>query len=264
MKVLITGASGGLGRAFVNECAKRNYTIIATDINQYGLDSIKKGIEYRFAKEIFTYQCDITSQESVDSLIKYLENNNFNIDMLLNVAGLDYEGGFIENGFQEINNIIQLNISGTLRITHEIISKRIKERPLYIVNVSSLAAEQPMPLKATYAASKRFLLDFSYALAEEMKSESVNVLALCPGGLATKETVIKAIEGQGFFGQVTTCNIERMVHQTINNVLKGKRKYVPNIFNKITAFLGGFIPITITTRILYKRWSKAQSTWLNK
>jgi len=264
MNVLITGAAGGLGRAFVNECARRGYFIIATDVNKHGLSNIRQGIEYRFGKSILTYQCDITSQESIDILMKQLEDKEIGIDMLLNVAGLESEGNFKENSFENINKIIQLNILGTLRITHNVLSRRFDKRPLYIVNVSSLAAKQPIPLKATYAASKRFLLDFTYALAQEQKHDSVKVLALCSGGLATNVNVIQRIEAQGFFGTITTCRIEKTVHRTINKVLKGKTIYIPGIFNKFTTFLGYFIPVNIKTKILYKRWFNAQSTWLTK
>lgn len=264
MNVLITGASGGLGRAFVNECVKREDTVIATDINQHGLVGIQQGVEHRFGKQIYTYPCDITSPTSMNSFMNYLLEKSLKVDMLLNVAGLDYEGSFMKRDFCETNNIIQLNILGTLRMTYEILSTRDKTKPFYIINVSSLAAEQPIPLKATYAASKRFLLDFSYALAEEMKREKVHVLALCPGGLATKDSVIKAIKAQGFFGKITTCHMETMVHRTINQALKGKRKYIPGFFNKFTTFLGKFLPIPLITKILYKRWFLAQSTWLDQ
>ncbi len=263
MKVLITGAAGGLGRAFVNECAKRGYEICAIDINESGLKNIKEGIKNRFSKDIVTFNCDITDDASIKSLGESLNELDFRPDMLLNVAGVDHEGGFTQREFNELNRIVELNISGTLRITHNVVSQKEKNKPLYIVFVSSLAAEQPIPLKATYAASKRFLLDFSYALGEELKEDNVKVLALCPGGLATKDDVIKAIEGQGFFGSVTTCNIEKVVTRTIDKVLKGRKKYVPGNFNKFTAILGSLIPINLTTKLLHKRWTKAQSTWLN-
>jgi short-subunit dehydrogenase len=78
----------------------------------------------------------------------------------------------------------------------------------------------------------------------------------------TNETVIKAIEGQGFFGALTTCRMEVIVKKTIKYVLKGKTKYIPGFFNKFTSLLNHFLPTGITTKILYKRWTKAQSQWL--
>ncbi len=262
MNVLITGAAGGLGRAFINECIKRKYDICATDINEIGLNSIRQGVKNRYDTEILVYQCDITNDESINKLIDYLDDSGFTVDMLLNVAGLDNEGGFLQRPFTDIQNIINLNILGTLRITHRILSRKVINKKFYLINISSLAAEQPIPLKATYAASKRFLLDFSQAISEEFKSKKINVLAVCPAGLVTTESVIKAIKGQGFFGAITTCNMEIIVKKTIDYSLKGRRKYTPGLFNKITSFLNHFLPVNLITKLLFKRWTKAQSTWL--
>jgi len=262
MKVLITGAAGGLGRAFINECISRNYDICATDINAEGLIKIKEGSSLRFGKEILTYPCDISNDNSINDLLAFLKANEFEVDMLFNVAGLDYEGGFLQRDFNEIQNIININIIGTLRMTHKILSLKSSARKTYVINISSLAAEQPIPLKATYAASKRFLLDFSRALGEELSSKNVNVLAVCPAGLATKEDVMSAIQGQGFFGAITTCNMEKVVSRSIVLVLKGRRKYIPGFFNQLVSVLNSFLPVRVTTKLLYKRWAKAQSTWL--
>ncbi|MDD3124126.1 MAG: SDR family NAD(P)-dependent oxidoreductase [Candidatus Izemoplasmatales bacterium] len=262
MKVLITGAAGGLGRTYINECIKRSYEVCATDINNNGLITMREGIYNRYRKNILTYPCDLTNDNSVNKLMDYLKEQQFEVDMLLNVAGIDFEGGFLDRSFSEIQNVINLNILGTLRVTHKILSSKEFSKRFYIINISSLAAEQPIPLKATYAASKRFLLDFSRAIGEELKSKHVNVLAVCPGGLATTCEVMHAINGQGFFGAITTCNMERVVTHSIDYVLKGKTKYIPGIFNKLASCLNYLLPINFTTKYLYKRWAKAQSTWL--
>jgi len=262
MKVLITGAAGGLGRAFVNECTKRNYQVCATDINTQGLKTMKEGIFNRYKKDILIHPCDLTKDDSVQSLLDYLTEQQFDADMLLNVAGIDYEGGFLDRSFSDIQNVINLNILGTLRVIHKILSSKKFSNRFYIVIISSLAAEQPIPLKATYAASKRFLLDFSRALGEELKSKNVNVLAVCPGGLTTTNEVMNAINGQGFFGAITTCNIEKVVTHSIDYVMKGKTKYIPGVFNKLISGLNYLLPVRFTTKYLYKRWAKAQSTWL--
>lgn len=264
MNVLITGAAGGLGRVFINECLKRNYDVCATDIDESGLKQIKDGMFFKHARSILTFPCDITNKSSLDRLMDYLMDNGFEVDMLLNVAGMDKEGGFLERNFSEIEKIIHLNVLGTLGVTHKVLSYKEISKPFYIINISSLAANQPIPLKATYAASKRFLLDFSRALSQELSSKKVKVLAVCPGGLATRDDVMKAIEGQGFFGAITTCNMEKVVSKSIDYVIKGKQIYVPGGVNKFSRFISYFIPVGTTTKILYKRWLKAQSTWLHK
>ena len=264
MRVLITGACGGLGRVFVNECLKRGYSVCAVDINESGLISLVEGTSYRYNQSILYYSCDLTDEKSIDNLIDYLNSNKFHVDMLLNVAGVDYEGGFIEREYNQVKKIIDLNILGTLCISHKILLNRYnKNKKFFLVFVSSLAAEQPIPLKSAYAASKKFLLDFSTAISQELLIENVNVLSVCPGGLVTNDQVLKAIQGQGFFGHLTTCKMEIVVAQTLNKVIRGKtNKYIPGVFNHFLKVLNHLVPINIKMKILYKRWKKAQSTWL--
>lgn len=263
MKVLITGAAGGLGRAFVTECIKRGFSVYATDINEDGLKQIKEGIKRRFNIEILIHQCDITNNDSITALINDIIARDYEIDMLLNVAGVDYEGGFLNREFNDLKKIIDINILGSMAMTHRVIKNRRQNTPFYLVFISSLASQQPIPLKATYAASKRFLLDFSRALAEELQEANINVLTVCPGGLATNTQVIEAILAQGFFGSITTCNIEKVVSKTITKSLKGKRIYIPGFFNRLTTILNRLIPASLTARILYKRWKHAQKMWLD-
>ena len=182
--------------------------------------------------------------------------------MLLNIAGIDYEGGFLERERESIVKIVSLNVEATLRITHAILSRRRQGRPFALVFVSSLASMCPMPLKATYAASKRFLTDFATALRQELKSSNVKVLTLCPGGLPTTEEAIQGITAQGFWGELTTNRLEAVAYNTIEKALKGKSLYIPGVANRTLSFLGKLVPSTLVAAIIYSRWVKAQKKWL--
>ena len=258
MTVLITGASGGLGRAFALDCAERGWDLILTDINAAGLIKVKQGIERQYDVNIISQACDIKSDADVDSLIKSIGDNNIRLDMLLNVAGKDYEGGFTQRSFDKITEILRLNIEATLRMTYKALSLRRKSGKFYIIFVSSLASLYPMPLKAAYAASKRFLLDFSYALGQELKNENVSVLSLCPGGLPTTAEAIRGIEAQGFWGTVTTNKLEKVAHCTVSRVLRGRKLYIPGGLNRLFSIASKFIPAQTIATLLLKRWSKAQ------
>lgn len=99
-----------------------------------------------------------------------------------------------------------------------------------------------MPLKATYAASKRFLLDFATSLRQELKSEDVNVLTLCPGGMVTTQETMRSIKAQDFWGDATTNPLEGVARNTIDRALAGKSINVPGKLNQILSFLGKVIP----------------------
>lgn len=262
MIALITGAAGGLGRAMACECARRGYDLFLTDLNENQLESIRLGVSRRYGVSVSVRVCDLTDPGSVDSLFSHLDGMDIKPDMLLNIAGVDYEGSFAERDSKRINDIIQLNVAATLKVTHSLLERKREGKSLYIVNVSSLASIYPIPLKATYAASKRFLLDFSIALGQELKRDNVRVLALCPGGLATTKEALAGISSQGFWGSATTNRLESVAHKTISRVLKGGRVYIPGALNRALSIAGRFLPATWIAKLLYGRWSSAQSKWL--
>ena len=263
MNVLITGAAGGLGRAMAVECARRGYRLFLTDVNADGLRCLQTGLERQFAATVAIKACDLTSPESVDALLAVLDASGIQFDMLLNIAGIDFEGGFMERDRERVVKIVALNDAGTLRITHAILERRKPQREFTAVFVSSLASLFPMPLKATYAASKRFLLDFALSLRQELKIDGVNVLALCPAGMMTTAENAQAIRAQGFWGDVTTNPLERVARKTLDYALDGRAVYIPGMLNRLLSALGRIVPRTWVAAIVYWRWKCAQRKWLN-
>ena len=262
MFVLITGAAGGLGRVFAMECARRGYDLFLTDINYSGLLLIRKGIENHYPVRVLIRACDLTDAEDVDGLFSLALEESVHFGMLLNIAGIDFEGGFLDRSTEAIIKIVQVNVEATLRITHRVLARRPPNTPFYIVFVSSLASFYPMPLKATYAASKSFLREFSFALDRELGPLGVKVLTLCPGGLPTTDTALQGIAAQGFWGTVTTNRLEQVTRKTITYVLKGRSLYVPGFLNRNLALLGALIPKKTIAGLIFSRWSRAQSRWL--
>lgn len=258
MNVFITGASGGLGRAMADECGRRGYNMFLTDINSDGLVAIQRGLERQFGVTVTTKACDLTNSGSVDELLAVIDRYGIRFDMLLNIAGLDFEGGFLGREREKVVKIVTVNNAATLRITHAILSRRKKGAHFTIVFVSSLASMFPMPLKATYAASKRFLLDFATSLRQELKDHDANVLALCPGGMATTSEAMRGIAAQGIWGDATTNPLEVVARKTLDRALAGKAMYVPGGLNRALSFFGKVIPRPWVAAVVYWRWNSAQ------
>ena len=95
MHVLITGAAGGLGRALAVECARRGYRLFLTDRNAQALCHIQDGLCRQFGVQVTAVPCDLTDSASVDAMLDQIDRAQMQFDMLLNVAGLDYEGAFL-------------------------------------------------------------------------------------------------------------------------------------------------------------------------
>ena len=262
MFVLITGAAGGLGRAFANDCAGRGYDLYLTDVNGAGLQAIRRGIACRYPVRVLTRQCDLADDREVDALFEDAREQGITFGMLLNVAGIDFEGGFRERSADALVKIVRVNVEATMRVTHRVLSHRTEDAPFYLVFVSSLASFYPMPLKATYAASKSFLREFACALGQELRGQGVRVLTLCPGGMMTTAEAVSGISAQGFWGDVTTNPLEKVTHRTISRVLKGYSTYIPGLVNSVFRYLGALVPKRLVARLLYARWQGAQKEWL--
>jgi uncharacterized protein len=255
--VMITGAAGGLGKAFAVECASRGWDLFLTDLSAQNLETLAAGLRNGYGVQVITHACDLTDPASRSSLFETIRSGSMRFAILINVAGIDYEGPFYEQTSQQIRTILRLNIEGTLDMTHAMLEYRNPLAPFRIINVASLAAFYPMPIKATYAASKRFLLDFSLALREEVRGLGATVTVLCPAGLPTTPECIKAIEAQGWMGQMTTQNIGRVANETINAAQAGRPVVIPGIANRCLQSMGGVIPPRLLAALIGSRWRSA-------
>jgi short-subunit dehydrogenase len=255
---LITGATGGLGKAFAVECASRGWNLFLTDIHPEALETLAEMLGRIYGIRVLQRTCDMTDAAGRTELFDYFRTTRRQFRFLINVAGLDYEGPFNERTREEIRTIIRLNIEGTLEVTRELLELRTSRAPFHIINVASAAAFSPMPLKAMYAASKRFVLDFTLALREEVRSEGVTVTALCPAGMPTIPETIDAIERQGWMGLFTTQNIGTVVYETLNAALQGKAMVIPGFFNRQLKRLVLMIPTLRLVSILGRRWESAR------
>ena len=262
MNVMITGAAGGLGRAIALECARRGDDLFLTDVNERGLQSFQFGLTRQFDRKVAARACDLTRPEQVVAMMEEIDRLGLRFDMLLNIAGIDYEGGFLRRERETIAKIVSLNDTATLRITHAVLERRKVDARFYLLFVSSLASMFPMPLKATYAASKRFLFDFALALRQELKPQNASVTVLCPGGLATTDEAMSGIAAQGFWGTATTNRLEKVVRKTVEALRRGKAVYIPGTVNRSFAFLGAIVPRTAVTAVVYHRFANAQKAWL--
>ena len=255
--VLISGATGGLGKAFAVECASRGWDLYLTDLNEANLETLATCLRATYAVKVHYSACDLTDAAARSALFERFRTQNLHFWALLNVAGTDYEGYFLELSRQQIRTIIRLNVEATLEMTHNLVGLRDPLVPFRIVNVASLAAFYPMPVKATYAASKRFLLDFSRALNEELHDQDVSVTVLCPAGMPTTQETIKAIDAQGWAGFVTTQSVGDVAASTVDAALKGRAVVIPGFVNQVLQAFSALLPASLLVHWIASRWKKA-------
>jgi len=256
--VMISGATGGLGKAFAVECASRGWNLYLTDLRAEPLELLGRALSNAYGVQVKWRASDLTDAGQRAALFEALRGERMRFSALINVAGTDHEGLFCEQSADHIRTILRLNIEGTVEMTHALVSLRDRPGVFRVINVASLAAFYPMPYKATYAASKRFLLDFSLALREELAGQGVTVTALCPAGLPTTAECVAAIAAQGWLGQITTQNIGGVAAGALDAALRGKAIYIPGWVNRLLRLLGGLAPAGLVAHLINSRWHAAR------
>lgn len=260
----ITGATGGLGRALAVECADRGWDLVLTDMSTAALEKLATALSVAYGVEVRYYPCDLTDHTSRDALFDGLRQRKLTFWSLINVAGVDYEGPFTERTSEQIRNVIRLNVEANLEMTKAILELRDETKVFRLINVSSLASFYPMPVKAIYAASKRFLVDFSLALREELRSLGGTVTTLCPAGMPTTEGAISRIKAQGLMGRITTKNVGYVAARTIDHALKGHSIYIPGLVNRILRVMGGLTPPSLVAHLIGHRWGSAYQQGMDR
>lgn len=184
--VLITGASAGIGEVFARELAAQGHNLILTARRQDRLETLAKALEQNYQISCPIIAADLASTEGPSLLAKHVEQSGFSLSGLINNAGFGDRGLFSELSLERQMQMIQVNVSSLVELTHRLLPNIQKHEKSFIINVASTAAFQAGPKMAIYYATKAFVLSFSEALHEELKSKSVAVSTLCPGATASE------------------------------------------------------------------------------
>ena len=259
MLAIITGATGGLGRSYVYECARRNYDIILSATKQERLDILKAEIEKEFPNiKVFAKECRLNDKESREGFYSFIDTNGLKPDMLINNAGYILEGSVLGCDFSEISGCAEVNIIGTMDLSYWFLKQRDLSKRNYLLTVSSMAGFYPMPQMATYAATKSFLNHMSISLRKELKKQNVFVSCVCPGSMATNDAMKRSIKSQGIGGRLSLQSTNKVAKVSINNVLKNKAIWVPGFFNKAMVLFSKIFPKTLIASVVSSRWTKCE------
>lgn len=185
LTALITGASGGIGKAFAEELAARKTNLVLVARSSEKLNQIATRLQHKHQVKIEVIAKDLTEDNATNEVFDVIKNKNLTIDLLINNAGFGDYGDFAERDGERQLKMIQLNIMALVDLTHKFLPLMRQRRSGNIINVSSIAGFQPMPYISVYAATKAFVLSFSEALWAENQDYGVKVLVVCPGPTET-------------------------------------------------------------------------------
>ncbi|BAZ39750.1 short-chain dehydrogenase/reductase SDR [Calothrix sp. NIES-4101] len=178
---LITGASGGIGKAFGEELAARGMDLVLVARSEAKLHQLASELQVKHNIKVDVIVKDLTETSGINDVFNYTEERGIKIDLLVNNAGFGDYGEFAQRDVNRQTQMVQLNILALVALTHKYLPFMQKYRSGSIINVASIAAFQPIPYISVYAATKAFVLSFSQALWAENRRYGVRVLCSCPG-----------------------------------------------------------------------------------
>lgn len=244
MKVLITGASSGIGKALAEEFSKRNDDLVLIARSEDKLQNIKKYLTEKYKTNIEYFVADISDEE----ICKKINEKYADIDILVNNAGFGDFGFFSETLLEKDLQMIKTNIIG-LHILTKLYLKKMKEKNSgKILNVASIAGFMPGPLMATYYASKNYVVRLSEAIREELNKERSNVTisVLCPGPVDTNFNNVANVK----FG-IKGLTSGYVAKYTVKKLFKNKFYIVPGFGVRLARFFSNIVPASIMAKFAY-------------
>ena len=182
---LVTGASSGIGEAIARKLAEAGASLVLVARSEQALSLLAAELSISFGTRCHVIVLDLSLADSVVQIQQEVESEQIQIDILINNAGFGTYGQFETISAETEQKEISLNVAAVVGLTHAFIGGMLERRSGAILNVASIAAFQPVPYMAVYAATKAFVLSFSEALWAEFKGRGVHVAALCPGPVDT-------------------------------------------------------------------------------
>jgi short-subunit dehydrogenase len=178
--VILTGGSRGIGpyiaRALAREGA--NVALAARDGQQ--LDTVRGEIEALGVRAV-AVPADITKAGDRERLVARAAAELGPADALVNNAGVEPAGEFVDLDAQTIEDAIATNLTAAMLLTWRVLPAMVERGRGHIVNVASLAGKVPIPYDSVYSATKFALVGFSHAIREELRASGVGVSVVCPG-----------------------------------------------------------------------------------
>ena len=182
-KILITGASGGIGHALVKKFVSLNANVLATGTKTEKLDSLKKEFP-----NINILKFDISEHSKIEEFVENVYSQLVGLDVLINNAGINKDNLSIRMKEDEWKKVIDINLGSTFLMCRSAIKKMLKNKYGRIVNITSIVGHTGNLGQANYAASKAGIIGITKSLAIEYAKKNITLNCVSPGFIKTNMT----------------------------------------------------------------------------
>lgn len=261
-RALVTGASSGIGADLARELARRGASLVLSARRADKLEALAAELRAAHGITATVITADLAVPGAAPALWAQATADGAAVDILINNAGFGHFRAFGDVELARETDMLQLNVVAVVELAHAFVRAhrtRPPSQPAYLMNVASIAAWQPVPHFATYAATKVFVRNFSEALFLEQQGKAIRVHCLCPGGTTTD---FHATAGAGNYGWLANASMlpsDAVAAQGVRAMLRGKKTLVTGVLNKISAFFTGMMPRWLSSRASMRVMGKPRS-----
>ncbi|MEN0140059.1 MAG: glucose 1-dehydrogenase [Rhodococcus sp. (in: high G+C Gram-positive bacteria)] len=188
---IVTGAGRGIGRGIAEKLADRGATVVVADLDGGTADDVAK----QLGKDAVGIRTDVASSASVAAMVDQVLGTYGRIDVLINNAGWDKAGRFLDSDPADWDRIIQVNLYGVLNTSKAVLPTLVGQQSGSIVNIASDAGRVGSSGEAVYSATKGGVIAFTKTIAREVARSGVRANAVCPG--PTDTDLFESFAGPG-------------------------------------------------------------------
>ncbi len=231
--------------------AAAQHDIILVASSEGKLKTLANMLSGKYAVTASVQPCDLSKPGAAAKLLAALTSKRRSVDVLINCAGVLEQGAFTSLDHAKHQAIIDLNISGLTAMLSAFVPGTVERGGGRVLNVASIAAFQPIPMLASYAASKAYVLSLSEWLAEELRDTGVTVTALCPGITATN-MLTQATGANDKLSQLPgflVSDVQDVVDLAFAATMRGDAICVPGAFNHAAMVASRSTPKWLVRRI---------------
>ncbi len=247
-RTLVTGASSGIGAEFARALRARGESVVLVARRRDRLAALAS--ELGGEPAAVPIVADLAREGVPDELRIELDERGLAVDGLVNCAGLGLTGPFASQSRAVIRAMCDVNVRAVAELTRAFLPAMLERRRGFIVNVASIAAFQPIPYLAVYAATKAFVLSFSEALGEELRGTGIRVQALCPGVTATEFLDVSGTGGELRVRRLPMMTPRQVVEASLDGLERGRLRVVVGFSNRVLGFVTQrFAPAWLARRV---------------
>ena len=247
-RVLITGASAGIGAELAREFARHGHRLTLVARSKDKLTALAAELSDKFHVDVNVVVQDLAKPAGPAAVVKAARADGEDIGILVNNAGVIDVGAFAASSTEKVVGLVNLNVRALTELTSLLLPRMIERGFGRVLNVASLAAFQPIPSMAAYAASKAYVLALTEALSEELRGSGVKVTALCPG--MTDTNMVTEIKGSSATAAKLPDGLvsdpKDVAAQAYKALMSGQVVLVPGLPNQITAAWAQVTPRWLT------------------